>query len=93
MKQKIFKYELSIKDSQIIKMPIGSKILSVQVQYEVPCIWALVEPSKDTTNITIEMFGTGHIIDNEESADRKFMGTIQLGGGNLVFHVFEKIYF
>ena len=41
---KIYKYPLKRGERDIvIEMPVGSKILSVNNQYEYPVIWALVD--------------------------------------------------
>lgn len=92
MKTTIWKYELEITDSQVIKMPKFATILTVQMQGVTPCLWALVDPSNPPIEgREIQIFGTGHPIENEIGMDRKYIGTIQLHGGSLVFHVFEPI--
>lgn len=86
--RRIFKYQLSISDEQTVSLPIGSRILSLQVQRGIPCIWAIVDDEQSkTSQVVIRMFGTGHCISYEESNDR-FAGTIQVR--DLVFHVFLK---
>lgn len=88
MNKTIYKYELKITDRQNITMPVGSEMLSIQAQDDIPCIWALVDPSETgTTEKIIETFGTGHPIHYDIGVDRNFMGTYQTKG--LVFHVFE----
>jgi len=37
----IYKYPVEIKDKIRVSMPIDAEILCVQVQYDIPCIWAL----------------------------------------------------
>ena len=39
----IYKYQLSIGNKMDIPMPLFAKVLTVQVQREVPYIWALVD--------------------------------------------------
>jgi len=88
MNKTIWKYELKIEGLQNIIMPIGAKILSVQIQNETPCLWALVNPEeKDTDARNIETFGTGHTVCYDSGVTRDFIGTYQTRG--LVFHVFE----
>jgi hypothetical protein len=36
----IHKYPLHIADRQTVAMPRGARILTVQMQHEVPCLWA-----------------------------------------------------
>jgi len=86
----IWKYPLKATDSQNISMPKGSQILTVQTQFDVPCLWALVDPAeKNTEARLIETFGTGHDLHYDMGASREYIGTFQLHEGQLVFHVFE----
>lgn len=85
---KVFKYPLEIKDEVSVPMPLGAKILTVQSLNNKPCIWAAVDPS--TTYMEMRKFriaGTGHPI--ADSTVDGYIGTVQLHGGMLVFHVFE----
>ena len=82
--KKIFKYPLMTTDIQSLLIPVGAEILTVQVQGATPCIWALVNPELPEKQITVQTFGTGHHVDGEG----KYIGTYQLEGGSLVFHVF-----
>lgn len=87
MNKTIWKVQLETTDKQTIKLPIGAELLSVQVQNNIPCIWALVYPDMGKGNIQIEIYGTGHPI--KDKVERRFIGTYQLNDGELVFHVFE----
>ena len=84
----IHKYRIETTDTQSILMPKGAEILTVQVQYGEPCLWAKVNPSNDMTLRTILTAGTGHEL---PSTRTEYIGTYQLLGGDLVFHVFEEI--
>jgi len=101
MKQ-IFKYPLSIKatesarddllshDTVVFKvsMPKWAKILTIQMQRDTPCIWALVDqesPAKEDR--TIEVYGTGWDVTYPQGLS--YIGTFQVGTG-LVFHAFER---
>ena len=91
MKKKIYKYDLDVTDVQHIQLPAGSEILTVQTQFDIPRLWALVDPNEsDTEERTIEMFGTGHDIHCDMGIDRKYIATFQIRAGNLVFHAFER---
>lgn len=89
MEKLIFKYELQVTGRQVLSLPMGSEILTVQVQRGVPQLWALVDPSGNLVPTTIKMFGTGNPIDCNLEVDGYYISTIQLNGGDLVFHVFE----
>ena len=85
--KKIFKYELKITGIQYISMPQGSEILCIQTQHNSPCIWALVDPIAESINRKFETVGTGYNVTEIEKS--KYIGTYQIDGGALVFHVFE----
>lgn len=95
--EKILKYELKITDEQVIDIPSGSRVLSVQEQRGVLCLWAVVDGSKQSTgNFKIRIFGTGNPLPNgllDFSYDApsgyniEFVGTVQMSNG-LVWHIF-----
>lgn len=70
-------------------MPADAQILTVQVQHGVPCLWALVTPDNEPSTRVIEIFGTGHPVNENMSIERVYIGTFQLRDGALVFHAFE----
>ncbi len=81
----IWKYELQHECS--IEMPVLSQILSVQVQDGQTCLWVLVNPQNINETRKFVVFGTGHKV---PKSGLEFIDTIQLHGGQLVLHVFEK---
>jgi len=83
--KRIWKYELEITDKQIISIPSVLKILSLQTQRGVPCLWVEIDDEFIKRDVTIVMFGTGHQMDTIE---RCFVGTFQTMNGSLVFHVY-----
>lgn len=91
MTKTIWKFELDITDSQHVQMPKGAEVLAVQVQRDRPCIWAMVDPAAATEIRHFETFGTGHDIFCDMGIERNYVGTYQVQGGSLVFHVFERI--
>ena len=87
--QSIYKYELEITDNQNILLPIGAQILTVQNQNGKACLWALVDPNKETEARHIEIFGMGQPVLSDMGTSREYISTFQMHGGQLVFHVFE----
>lgn len=89
--QTIWKFPLTITDEQEITVQeaLVLRILTLQVQREVPCLWLLVIPKPGVeSRIPLRMIGTGHLI--EELQTRPvYLGTFQIRGGALVFHVFQ----
>lgn len=86
--QQVFKYTLNMTDITHVAMPQGGQVLSAQVQHGNVQVWALVDPSKPEEARTFRIAGTGHPI---EHANIRFIGTVQMQGGSLVFHVFEVL--
>ncbi len=83
----IYKYKLDVNDSQIVILPKGAIILSIQTQHNMPVLWAEVDPAASKEAVMIEMFGTGHPI--PESEGRHYISTFQMNSGDLVFHAYE----
>jgi hypothetical protein len=70
--------------------------------HEHPWIWALVSPNNTPNKRIFRVIGTGHPIKEVVPPSSKpyemrlpqrlrYVGTIQLSGGELVFHIFEEI--
>ncbi len=77
-------------DNQLIDLPEDAQILSVQTQNEIPTIWALVDPEKSTITSRIRIARTGHELTTADLPDNStFLGTIQLSGGQLIFHIWR----
>lgn len=90
----IWKFEISeITDRFSIDMPSDAEILTVQVQNGNPCIWAIVESEHTEDRRYFEIIGTGHPFkeDRDEIVERKYIGTFQLYGGGIIFHLFERL--
>ena len=91
MNQTIWKFILPIDGKSVVSMPTNSEILTVQMQGADICIWALVYPEHGKVERTFEVFGTGHPIHSDMGIERKYIGTIQMYGGDLVYHIFERL--
>jgi hypothetical protein len=84
----IWKYPLKVTDEQAVMMPRDARILTIQTQYDQPCLWAWVDNEKNLESRKIRIYGTGHPMAREAI---EYIGTFQIHGGSLVFHVFEKL--
>lgn len=89
MNETIWKFPLEVTDSQSVKMPKASRILSVQTQGGQPCLWAWVDSEAPLETRTFHTFGTGHPMRKDARQILEHVGTYQLNDGALVFHVFE----
>jgi hypothetical protein len=86
----VWKYPVTIGDEFTLEMPLAAKVLTVQVQHGAPYLWALVDPANVDAMRTrrFRLAGTGHPI--EDTDGLKYVGTFQMFGGSLVWHVFEE---
>lgn len=81
----IWKY--AINPATVIQIPVGYRLLSVQTQDNQPQLWALVDPSNPKVGRTFRAVATGEEFDDEGYT---YVGTFQINGGALVFHLFEN---
>ena len=87
--KKIFKYRLEPADVQRLYILKGSKILSVEEQYGKVVLYALVDDTYGELDcFKIFVKRTGHLAD--DVSDCKFLGTVKLDEGRLMFHVFYR---
>ena len=84
----IWKFPLPIADRFTLRMPKGAQVLCVQAQRNAPYLWALCYPSALTEDRAFLLADTGHLRDDLEIAGN--IGSFQLDGGQLVFHLFEQ---
>lgn len=88
--KRIFKYVLDFSDKQIVNMPEGCTILSVANQNDTIVVYALVDDTqRNLVPVEFIIHGTGHIADDVDA--HKFLGTVSIRGGRLMFHVFFKL--
>lgn len=81
----IYKYSLMLMDSQTLELSVGYEILTVQLQNQDICVWAIVEPKNVEQTVQFQIIGTGDKIVDEEL---KYIGTVQRHG--FVWHIFYK---
>lgn len=92
----VWKFPVAIEDAFALDMPEGARVLSVQVQGDKPWIWALVDPKAPKVRRTFVLMGTGHkrpaamFRAGSLEASLEFVGTFQLSGGALVFHLWVE---
>ena len=85
----IYKYPLPVTDEFEVLLPVGARILTVQVQNDTPCLWAEVDAEQTVmASHAFNLFGTGHPV---PAAPGTYLGTFQLREGRLVFHLYESM--
>ena len=82
----IWKFQLMFIDQQVLRVPMGAHVLSVQIQNGIPCLWIVVDDTRPHVERVVYTFGTGHHLNIEMSKPFDFVGTYQLD--DFVGHVF-----
>lgn len=83
----VWKFPFQIHDSVLLTMPVGAEVLSLQVQDDRPCFWALVDPQAPREPRSFIVHETGTTI--SDTSLGRFVGTFQTSGGAFVWHVWE----
>lgn len=84
----IWKYPLSIMDSQVVVAPEGVEFLSVIEQGGMPMLYALVDINAPMASHEVQIRGTGHSVDETFLQSHVFLGTVSTNSGLLVWHIF-----
>jgi hypothetical protein len=74
----IYKYQIH-GTGAYFEMPLGARILCVQLQNDVPTMWALVDPNAELVRRYFYLMVTGGTFDAEGLA---YVGTYQLAGSS-----------
>jgi hypothetical protein len=82
----IWKAELDVTDRQNIRVPMGAKFLTAQMQGDQLCVWYECNPKNPLQERTIAIYGTGNMLPTDPG---KYIATFQMLGGTLVFHVYD----
>lgn len=85
---KVYKYPIEPTDYFDLELPVDAKVLTVDFQYNQPCVWALLDTDKPGVLRHFRLAGTGHPI-TEKCEELEYINTFQMMGGHLVFHLFE----
>lgn len=83
---RVYKYPLVPNDWISVSMPEGAEALCVQIQHGAPFLWARITVGNPLVIRHFRIAGTGHDLDGNVG---RHVGSFQLAGGDLVFHVFE----
>lgn len=73
-----------------VDMPRGAKILDVQLEGDMPVIWAIVNPKRETRKYVFQVFATGFEMHDYEKKNFHYLATVQQKGlTTFVWHIFE----
>lgn len=82
---RVYKYLFHISDWITLTMPEGAEPLCVHVQNGEPCLWARITVGRPPVAHHFRIAGTGHDLGSNVG---RHIGSFELSGGALVFHVF-----
>lgn len=82
----IYKYTLALTDTQVIRLPKGAEILSIQEQHGHICLWAVVDTDAEKVERFVDIVGTGNPMLTDMRTS--FVATVQQGV--FVWHVFVE---
>ena len=82
--KRIWKYALNVTDEQRVMMPAGARVIHVDVQGGVLCIWAEVEVGNRPEERIFLVVGTGNPYPD---GDVEHLGSVQMPP--FVWHVYE----
>jgi hypothetical protein len=86
----IYKYTLKSVESNIVNLPLSTQVLSIESQGDTIVFYGLIDTEeKETVSYNFKVFGTGHEIGIDVNT-YKFLGTVKIYSGTLMFHVFYK---
>jgi hypothetical protein len=83
----IFKYQLDVVDTQVLKLPKNADIFSAQFQGDQLCVWGLVDTEAELEDREFRIFGTGQLF--EVLGMFRFVDTAQHESS--VWHIFVKL--
>lgn len=86
MATRIWKTQIDVRRRIEVKVPAGSKWLSVQPQYDDVSLWFECDPAAPLETRTLSLYGTGSDIVGDPG---DYIGTFQIEDGNYVFHLYE----
>jgi len=85
----IYKYQIPIEDYFTLELPKQARILTIQIQREMPQLWAIVDPEAEKETRYFRLSGTGHPLGEDYLRIINYIETFQMENGALVFHLFE----
>ena len=83
----IYKYPVRMLENFTVEAPHGAEFFAVQVQGDEVQMWARVDTKYPLNTYRFGVFGTGHVLSGV-GPTAPHIGTFQLSGGALVFHLF-----
>jgi len=82
----IWKWTLGMTDRQTLHIPMGARLLRVQVQGDYPRLWALCDPSAHSVPRILATYGTGAPVPDNPGV---YIDSYLVAHDALVFHVFD----
>ena len=88
--KRVFEYPLTLEAEQNITMPLSAELLGLQVRGEIAVLWAIVDHQNRDTQRRVYLVATATPGRGDPPLDKaRYIGTFQLAGGDIVYHVFD----
>lgn len=89
MSTTVNKYPLPLEGCPVIHLPVGAIPLYVATQGDAPFLWCRVDPEMPSLPVRFRLAGTGHPLEVPGRPPVGLhIGSFQMHGGALVFHLF-----
>jgi len=86
----IYKYDIPIKDEFTLDLPKGAVFVSFMMQHDNPRAWFMVNTAEPNVEKRVfRLAGTGHNMNDSDGITLKPLGSVQMSGGSLIFHLLE----
>jgi hypothetical protein len=85
----VWKTPIPLRDEFTLDLP-DALPLHFAVQRGRMTLWSEVDPSAPLSTVHFRLAGTGHPLEDPPDR-RRYIGTVLLEGGELVFHLFQVI--
>ena len=79
-------YEIPEQTRFVVGLTAGAEVLCVQTQHDKPHLWVRMSTGHPTESRRFIVAGTGRELPPDAG---RYVGTFQLAGRDLVYHVFE----
>jgi hypothetical protein len=83
----IYKYPFNVSDVVELELPRGARVLHIDVQGGLPCLWALVDTDNPPERAAFRLFGTGQPLPDDVTHTGHVTTFFH---GPFVWHVFRS---
>ena len=91
----IYKYKIEPLEGnsnlcKLVQMPKDAVIRTAMTQEYDICVWAEVDTEEDLEDVQFEVFATGQEMKQDIGIDRRYINSVSMENGSLIFHVYKR---